>query len=134
MKKEVCIHFNGVLNAEVELCGGGVNYRELVGGEDLGWVIRTPCFKSHETNIKCSLYTEPTDEQLKEYEDSWNKALDRIEIAISLLTILKEENPEGGSGIQKCPCCSKKLHWSISSVNNHGRLVCESENCINMIE
>lgn len=136
MQKEVCIHYNGVYNPMIKpnVCEKGIAYRELVGGENSGWIIRLPCFKEHKTDIKCELYLEPTSEQLKEWEDKWEKELEKVEIAMSLLGILKEENPDGGSGTQKCPCCRKELLWSISPTNNHGRLVCETENCVNIIE
>lgn len=131
LKKGTCLHFNGIQN---KLCEKGVNYRKLVGGEDFGMAVRTPCFKKHKSSINCDLYQDPTIEQIKEDEDSWNTAIERLQKVLPLLVKLKEENPNGGSGTQECPCCNKDLQWSISSINNHGRLVCESENCINMIE
>src|ERR1041384_5147462 len=35
-----CKYFNGIQH---DMCLAGVNYRELVGGEDLGWALGIPC-------------------------------------------------------------------------------------------
>ncbi len=40
--RERCKHFTGPVHNKT--CKAGVNYRELVGGPDLGWMARMPYF------------------------------------------------------------------------------------------
>ena len=51
MKKGICKYFNGIQYVE---CKKGVNCRKLVGGDDHGWAIRSPCFESHKSTIICN--------------------------------------------------------------------------------
>lgn len=136
MKSDVCIHYNGVYNPMIKpnVCEKGIAYRELVGGENSGWIIRLPCFKSHDTNIKCELYLEPTTEELNQWEKKQDEHVNRMLASLPLLEKLKSQNKKGGSGTCECPLCKGELNWSISPTNNHGRLVCETENCVNIIE
>lgn len=41
MKEGDCKHFTGIQN---KTCKAGISYRELCGGENLGWAVRIPCF------------------------------------------------------------------------------------------
>ena len=34
-------------------CDKGINVRKMVGGDDCGWLRKTPCFTEHKTNIGC---------------------------------------------------------------------------------
>lgn len=44
--QRTCVHFTGVYRSDA--CAAGVNYRDLAGGSDLGWVRRLPCWRQDE--------------------------------------------------------------------------------------
>jgi hypothetical protein len=44
--RDKCRHFNGIgfgVDGREKICGAGVNYRTLVGGDNYGWARRIPC-------------------------------------------------------------------------------------------
>ena len=80
MKKQVkqymkrCKHFTGIQN---DTCGANVNYRELVGGPDLGWARKIPCTNSFESEEKaiCGLREYPTREEAEAHEAEVEQAI-----------------------------------------------------------
>lgn len=46
----------------------------------------------------------------------------------------KEDHPNGGSGIDDCPICGKKIKWTIVAYNGHMRAHCETEGCLQFVE
>ncbi len=137
LKQGTCKYYNGVWGPGLshdKKCGKGVDYRKLVGGDKHGWVKRIPCFKKHETDIKCDLYIEPTPEEIEQAEKDWNEWVDRTIPVLNLMPKLKEENPSGGSGVMKCPVCENQLHWSVAALNLHVRLRCVKDGCVSIVE
>lgn len=62
-----CRHFNGIVN---DSCRAGVNYRQLVGGDDDGWAARLPCFVDENSAVSCSELSLRTEaEARKEVEE-----------------------------------------------------------------
>jgi len=127
IKKGVCKHYNGVYGAGMKqgTCEKGVIYRSLVG---------TPCFKKHDTDTVCELYSEPTQkdfERQKEKEKLWERNFDKLMIA---LYFIKSEHSCGDSGKMKCPVCDKTLTWLISGYNGHITAQCETKGCIFVID
>jgi len=136
MKKKVCKHFNGVYSSGMEygVCEKGVGYRHLVGGEDFGWSKRIPCFKKHETEVACEMYSEPTEEDLMKAakeEEEWMVCFKK---QVNLMSDIKKNNKWGEIGEDICPICNNKIHWSISKFNGHLYLVCETKGCICVME
>ena len=81
MKAGTCVHFTGIQARE---CKVGVNYRNHVGGSDLGWGLRMPCIAERAKDIAtftpeqkselakrvpCTKYQEPTADQIAEVKD-----------------------------------------------------------------
>ncbi len=54
-----CRHFNGIQHPT---CEAGVNYRVLVGGDDCGWALHTPCH-ADSTDVQCNRYATITREE-----------------------------------------------------------------------
>jgi len=73
MRAGTCKHFTGCGIAGKEVCSAGVNYREHVGGPDLGWCARLPCLK-HENAPPCEKYEEPTPEEVAAHEAETDRA------------------------------------------------------------
>ena len=125
MNKNTCIHFTGVLNDD---CKIGESYRELVGGEDAGWIARIPCTGRTEQTVECSFYTLPTEEELQKEEESYKKTLDGTLLAIEL--IKKHcNNSVNVAGIIECPVCKNKLSYRVHS-NGHIWGQCSSDGCL----
>ena len=134
--RHFCRHYvarNTILNRG-EVCKKGIQVRDLVGGDDIGWVLRTPCCAENETDITCDKFDPYSDEELAEQSRELDQAADRMISTLPLSRSLKKEHPEGGSGETECPCCKKRLQWTISSYNGHISMVCETENCVKWME
>ena len=67
-----CRYFNGIMN---EICDKGINYRQLVGGEDFGLAMRLPCFKEEDSTGYCDLREFPSEKEGEEYEQKVNQAI-----------------------------------------------------------
>ncbi len=131
MKKGHCFYFTGYQNI---ICKKNINYRNLVGGDDFGWAVRLPCFKEKNSSIVCEKYRDPTEEELRKCQESWDKKIEEMMTVLPLVEKLKKENKKGGSGVEECPVCKKPISWQISGYNNHIHMNCITENCINFIE
>jgi len=131
MKKGTCVHFNGIQH---EKCEAGLNMREITGGEGRGWAARMPCIQNDQTEAACENYTEPTDAEIAESEEEMEKAMQRMRLAFPLISKLKQENPDGGSGETECPACDGKLHYSVAGCNGHTHGKCETEGCLSWME
>lgn len=46
-----CVHFTGIGN---KTCNAGVNYREMIGGPDLGWAKHLPCLADDGSSVVCA--------------------------------------------------------------------------------
>ena len=140
-----CKHYCGTMgNAKGEkgCCNAGVNLRQHVGGEDTGWVIRLPCLKTNRDEprcgpvVPCSLYTEPTPEEIATDQAEWKEMFERAEKLFPLMNDLKKKHRKtGGSGVMECPQCGKvALNWRVSSYNGHVWLQCQTPDCVCIIE
>jgi hypothetical protein len=136
MKKGICLHFNGVQN---EACEAGISIRSLVGGDDLGWAKRTPCFKHHETDTACPDYEEPTEKEIVEWEEKIKKSQEGIFTAIAMIMEKTDADPDfnhelgkkkGCSGTIECPVCKSELHYSVAGGNNHIHGKCSRTDCL----
>lgn len=58
----ICRHFNGIQH---DACKVDVNYRTLVGGDDLGWAARLPCFADDKSDATCEHLSFPTEEEAR---------------------------------------------------------------------
>jgi len=134
MKKGACVHYSGDVFRRGE-CDKGVNVRDLVGGDALGWLARTPCFTRHETDITCEYFSEPTEQQIKDAEKGWDVLIKRMTLVNPVISKLKEKYAEtGGNEIVECPVCKGRLHCSVSSLNGHVHGRCETDDCLCWME
>lgn len=131
MKKGSCKNFIGIQHKE---CSAGVNAREITGGDTFGWVKRIPCHKWNNSEITCQSYAEPTDEEIKQEADEWERVIQRLTTAMPLIDKLKKENKGGGSGVTECPICDARLSYSVSGLNGHVHAKCETEKCLSIME
>ena len=141
MKKGVCKHYNGTGLGPKNLVGGkhccevGVCIRDLVGGPDFGWAVRTPCFKDHKTDVACDKYEEPTAKELSAYKAETRRLLKRMELTFPLIEKVKRENKgKDATGIVECPVCKGRLCWSHAAYNGHVWGRCETKDCLAWME
>lgn len=134
-KESFCKHYNGreMFNG-TQTCHSGINVREIVGGDDFGWMKRIPCIGTNDTKITCEKYQAKTAEEIQQEADELDAAVERMLMTTPLAKKLKEEYPNGGNGIDTCPACNKRIQWRISSYNSHISMVCETDNCIKFME
>lgn len=136
MKKDgKCVHYNGTVN---NCCEAGVNYRQMVGGENLGWAIRTPCFADHVTTIACDKLRLPTAEEIaadkKAVQDSLDKFGKAREAIVAALGGPWKKGTPGASGSTVCPNCQGTLHYSRAGSNGHIHARCSTANCVAWME
>lgn len=134
-----CKHFNGVLGSrEGATCRAGVNYREHVGGEDIGWVLGLPCTLRYPSKmirevIPCALRELPSKEEVEKEEaetENW------IKLTIQAMKLCREDarNQRGVIRTVKCPACGGDLRYSVSSYNGHLQGKCKTKGCLEWIE
>ena len=133
-----CIHFTGIQH---ETCKAGVNYREIVGGEDLGWAIRTPCFEDNkECVVTCNHREFPTYAEAQAEEDRQEAAMERFWLACNAAHEDAEakgfKRGNGGRSSMPCPIagCSGQLNYSVASVNGHMHAACTRSGCVSWME
>lgn len=133
-----CVYFTGIQN---ETCDAGVNIRELVGGPDLGWARRMPCFlkDADKCTVTCSarkfMTRQESEEQLrKDHED-----IERyIKAAAAAAKDAKEKGFRiglGGADSMPCPLgCGGRLYYRVASCNGHLHAKCETPGCVSWME
>lgn len=128
MMPGVCKHFTGFQKPP---CKKGVDYRSHVGGEEFGWAARLPCVKKTKTDsigrdcvqVPCSLYEEPTKEELEAFEKEMNEYTSQAMAALVLIGLAK-----GNTGEVECPRCKKRLRFSKHKKAVQGQ--CETKGCL----
>jgi len=63
-----CEHFNGVPNGNLSCCRADINYRDVTGGREAGWLTRLPCVTESATRSRaighpatCAMFQGPID-------------------------------------------------------------------------
>lgn len=137
-----CRHFNGVQHG---CCKAGVNYRELIGGPDIGWALKIPCHGkqifSHakEPIVPCDKFNSMGKEEAERYAEL---VINRHEITIGAMlaaqkhaTSLGLKKGNGGRGEMPCPACKTgTLRYSVASVNGHMHAACSDQTCISWMQ
>lgn len=125
MKKGTCKHFTGYQNGK---CNAGVNYRELVGGADSGWMARGPCIKDskfkREPVASCDKFEEPSAAEITAAALESKVLVEQTGAAIRLIRSQNEKQ-----GLVPCPRCEGKLGYSVAS-NGHIWGKCETHGCL----
>lgn len=136
-----CRHYRGTVQ---NVCAAGINLRDLVGGEDLGWCTRLPCVeilreRANGPTAECQSFSPHTPEEEAQKKVETKKLIDesmrRMKALKPLWNRIKAEHRnKNGSGVETCPVCRGKIYWTHSSYNGHCSFQCETEGCINVIE
>lgn len=141
MRKGTCKHFTGIRD---ETCEYGVNYRQLVGGPDFGWVLRLPCKKEKQSEIVCIEYDEPTAQEIEAHDRDVQETMRCVGKAIE--EIMQKhptckpifgpmsDRKEGASGVITCPKCGGELRYSIAPRNNHIWGQCQTDDCLSWMQ
>jgi hypothetical protein len=132
-----CVHFRGIQH---DLCGAGVNIRELVGGPDLGWGIRIPCLlkDSGKCEVVCEKRELPTHKQAEatvtENDARFDRTMKAVEAAHKHAKDAGLGTGHGGKGSMLCPLgCGGVLHYTVAAVNGHMHAACE-KGCMSWME
>lgn len=111
-------------------CSAGVNYRELVGGEDFGWMARLPCLPdsplTKEPVAKCEKYERKSPAEIIAEELEQKAFSDAVVMAIGAI---RKQGKD--SGEVSCPkCYAGKVHYSVAKLNGHIWGRCTTDGCI----
>lgn len=130
-----CSHFTGV---GAKTCKVGICYRELVGGEEFGWVVRIPCITTegtdHEHVVQCNKYDAMSDEEIDAAIVDMEEADCKITLFFEWFAPIRETAERGCVHEDTCPVCGKAIRYSLAVSNGHARVQCATEDCINFIE
>ncbi len=132
-----CKYMTGLMCGGSTVCKAGVDVRELVGGDNFGWLARIPCNTINETDIVCDKFCVKTQQELDEEDSEWKKLLNKIQLIDPLVAQLKDKfykKGEDATGFEICPACKGNLVWGISGYNGHIRMQCKTDKCISLIE
>lgn len=148
MKPTQCVHYTGALNPRAKgVCAEGINYRELVGGDPLGWVTRLPCcdvgpIRGEGQRAICPKFRAPTPEEIAEDKRQTDEAMRKFMVAFSGkvrewrdANRWDRKNPKGATGKVPCEACAKgEIHLSMSAYNGHVHGQCTTEGCVSWME
>lgn len=122
-----CRYFNGPLHNKA--CKAGVNYRDLSGEPDFGWMARLPCSGIDapwkKEIVICDKREEQTPDEIEKEETEIK------ERAIFLSAAIKDiRSTHMSCGSVVCPKCSGDLNFSVAKSNGHIRGKCTTEGCL----
>lgn len=129
-----CIHYTGIQMFRDKKCKAEVDILKFNGGERTGLFKNIPCLKSNNCSETCDKIRFPTKEDIEAHDKEWDAVLDRIKKLNPLIARLKKEHPRGDMGRVDCPNCDKKILWSISKLNGHIHMRCDTPDCVYLME
>lgn len=130
-----CRNYNGECYRDGD-CDAGINVRQLVGGEDAGWLQRIPCFAGKEDcTCSCDSFESYTQADLDREDAEYEAWMAKFRLTGPIIAQVKREHKgESWSGVVECPVCQGKLHMSHAAYNGHVHGKCETENCMSWME
>ena len=74
--QDTCVHYQSPFYFKE--CGCKVNFRDLVKGDDFGWMAKLPCVRNSAWRttsevVDCAKKEFPTQEKVEELVSEWNK-------------------------------------------------------------
>jgi hypothetical protein len=132
MRDNRCKHYSGDVCLGGR-CAAGVEVRKHVGGSDLDWLIRTPCFVEHAVKaFTCEHFALPTAEELEAERQESQRSIERIGKARA--AIIGSGAKPRSAGSLECPVCGAgTLQWSMAS-NGHVHARCSTAGCVIWME
>lgn len=141
MKELVCVFWRGTVEP---ICAAGLCPRQVVGGDDVGWVTRAPCFGGGPINQRangpvatCSKYRQFTAEEIAAYKQAIADDEKRFARCEPLFAEIKAKHGKGvgGAGTANCPACgSGTIRWTCAKYNGHLHVSCSTSGCIRFME
>ncbi len=133
-RKSICKHKVSIME---ELCRAGVNVREHVGGDSVGWGIRRPCDGENVGPFvnPCELYKEVTQDEIDEEARFIQRSEEHFKLVVPIIAAIKANNEgENTKGTVVCPICKGKLHWIHHAINGRVYGRCDTEDCVHWME
>ena len=134
-RKTKCRYFNGPVHNKK--CKAEIDYRQLVGGPDLGWMARLPCISNSPLRkqplAKCNNFYPYSEDEILQQEKEMQERIMFLDKAFGdIKKYAKDKNINGG--IINCPKCTGPLHFSIAKINGHIWGRCETEGCLQWMQ
>jgi hypothetical protein len=136
-----CNHYRGIWGPgmkDIATCDAGVNYKELAGTSEPGWVRKLPCTRpignaTADEQVACNKREMPTKEQIEAY-DAWCD--DHFKVVVTAMKRCHDHagGKRGIRGEVECPACKGRLHYSVASVNGHLWGKCETPECLSWMQ
>ena len=123
MRKGWCKHFQP--SPEGSKCGEGLML-------SFDYFNTIPCYRKNQT--PCHFYQEPTEAEIKAFDDEMKEAMDRVIRFQEFITPLKKQyKGKYWTGVKKCPECAQDILIEIGQ-NSHARVSCSTKDCIQYVE
>ena len=134
-----CKHYKGMHSLRGE-CEAGRDIRKMVGGPDLGWMLKMPCVEGNVSTIVCEDRIFPTDKEIADEAQAGKERRSAIDEAIRRIKRLTNASPcwetwdvtkKQMSGTVPCTRCDGTIYYTVSAGNHliHGK--CSSGDCLN---
>lgn len=97
----------------------------------------SPCIGGHKASdvlALCPKWERRSIERAEKRADSIARWMERMAIAMPVVSAWRAEPPVGKSEIIECPVCKGRLHLSQSSYNGHVHGHCETKDCLSWME
>lgn len=128
----MCVHFTGIQHVS---CKADVNYRTLVGGDDLGWATRLPCTEFDNTKaVACSQCRRHTREEAEAIVKRSEESFARLSLC---LKAIREKHGKARGLVGEMPCptnCGGTLRYSIAGYNGHVHGACSTPSCASWMQ
>jgi nitrate reductase alpha subunit len=125
--KGKCKHFTGVMEKS---CAVGIEYHSFTDS-----IPCLPPFKPDMKQSSCASFMEYTPEEIAAIEHEQKAWFERFAKAGPLIARIKKENKgKNTQGIDLCPVCAGKLHWTHAGISGHVWGKCETPSCLSWIE
>lgn len=127
-----CVHFTGIQHAT---CKADVNYRTLVGGDDVGWAARLPCTElDNPKAVACDQCRRHTREEAEADVKRSDESFARISACLKAIRE-KHGKARGLRGEMPCPNnCGGTLRYSIAGYNGHVHGACSTSGCASWMQ
>jgi hypothetical protein len=137
-----CIHWTGT---QTERRKEGIDFRALVGGEQLGWCTRLPCIALEAkggAKAVCAKFRKPTAEEVTESKARSDEALRRLMVAYTGKVRewreaqgWSKKNRVAATGKVACDVCKTgEIHLTMAAYNGHVWGKCTTDGCVSWLE
>lgn len=128
-----CVHFTGLYKNEC--CAAGVKYEDVKDTSNSRIRAKQlPCFA--DANLSCEKQRFPNDREVYESAKKIDDHVSKIrKLSDAKKQIVQKHQDQFAVGSMTCPVCKNMLHYTYhGNVNRHVHMICETSDCISVME